>query len=334
VISRRDAIRRAAAAGAAVLACRTTFDAASGGDAQSAKAGASQPSTKVDFAVPAGACDCHTHVFGDARAFPFASSRTYTPEPASVGELKTMHRALHISRVVVVQPSVYGTDNTCTTDAIRQLGPGARGVAVIDGTTTDGTLDALHRGGIRAIRVNLETFGETDPEAARARLRAAIARAKDRGWHVQVYTRLSVIDAVAGEIRASAVPIVVDHFGGAQGALGVSQPGFETLVELVRSARAYVKISAAYRSSTSGPDYADVAPLARALVSANPERILWGSDWPHPDSGQAAGRKPTDVAPLLQIDDGRLLNQFAVWVPDAATRRQILVENPRKLYAF
>jgi predicted TIM-barrel fold metal-dependent hydrolase len=130
------------------------------------------------------------------------------------------------------------------------------------------------------------------------------------------------------------VPIVIDHFGGAQASLGAKQPGFEALVNLVRAGAAYVKISGAYRSSIQPPDYPDVAPLAKALIAANPRRILWGTDWPHPDSSQVAGRKATDVAPLLQIDDGRVFNQLAIWAPDAALRKIILVENPARLYGF
>src|SRR5262249_57334689 len=155
---------------------------------------------------------------------------------------------------------------------------------------------------------------------------------KQRGWYVEISTRLSVIEAIGDEIRASDVPVVVDHFGGARAPDGIAQPGFQTLVGLVQSGKVYVKISGAYRLSSNEPDYADVAPLARALVAANPQRIVWGSDWPHPDSSQA--RPLTEVSPLLQIDDGRLLNQLAAWVPDAATRKLILVENPRRLYGF
>jgi predicted TIM-barrel fold metal-dependent hydrolase len=126
--------------------------------------------------------------------------------------------------------------------------------------------------------------------------------------------------------------VVFDHFGGAQATQGVEQPGFEDLVMLVRSGRAYVKISAAYRASTQSPDYADAAPLARALIAANPDRVLWGSDWPHPDT--APGRAATEVTPLLQIDDGRMLNQLAVWAPSVALRHKILVDNPARLYGF
>jgi predicted TIM-barrel fold metal-dependent hydrolase len=149
-----------------------------------------------------------------------------------------------------------------------------------------------------------------------------------------MYTAIALIEAIRDRIAESPVPIVFDHFGGAQAALGTRQPGFEALLDLVRSGKAWVKISGAYRSSNAEPDYADVAPFAKALIAANPQRILWGSDWPHPDSAIVAGRKATDIAPLLPIDDGRVLNQLAVWAPDPALRRTILVDNPARLYGF
>ena len=294
---------------------------------------APQPVTPVTFDVPDGACDSHVHVF-DPQRFPFTSTRTYTPEPASLDEMRRLHRALHIDRVVVVQPSVYGTDNSCTLDAIKQLGSRARGVAVIDETTSHLALDDMHRGGIRGIRLNLETAGITDPSDARRRVRAALESLRERTWHLQINTRLSIVEAIRDDLATAQVPIVIDHFGGARAELGTGQPGFQALVDLVRSGRAYVKISAAYRASSRAPDYADAAPLAGALVAANPRRIVWGTDWPHPDSTPVPGRTSTDVAPLLQIDDGRLLNQLRSWAPDAALRRLILVENPARLYGF
>jgi predicted TIM-barrel fold metal-dependent hydrolase len=130
------------------------------------------------------------------------------------------------------------------------------------------------------------------------------------------------------------VRFVFDHFGGAQAPLGLDQPGFRSLLELVRSGSAYVKISGAYRSSAQAPNFPDATPFAKALIAANPQRVLWGTDWPHPDSAIVAGRKNTDIAPLLQIDDGALLNQLPVWVPDAALRTRILVSNPAELYGF
>lgn len=317
-----------------VLTLASVAAAAAGWRARPVAAGASQPSTRVNFRVPAGACDCHTHVFGDPRRFPFFAGRTYTPEPASVDELRKLQRALGTTRAVVVQPSVYGTDNACTLEAVRHFGTNARGVAVIDERTPDGVLDEMHGGGIRGIRINLATAGQADPEIGRRRLDAAIARVDRRPWHVQIYTQLSVIRALAAEVAASPVPIVFDHFGGARGALGTAQPGFDVLIDLVRSGRAYVKISAPYRGSTSAPDYADMAPLAKALIAANVHRVLWGTDWPHPDTPHVEGRTPTEISPLGQIDDGRVFNQFAAWAPSAAERRTILVDNPRSVYGF
>jgi predicted TIM-barrel fold metal-dependent hydrolase len=322
MLSRRDVLISAAAAGATSLA----------GPAFKAFAAAAQPATPVNFAVPAGACDCHTHVFGNAELFPFAPVRAYTPEPASLAEMRALHRALHTDRVILVQPSVYGTDNRCTLDAMKQLGASSRGVAVIDEKTTEAALDDMQRAGIRGIRVNLETAGQTDPAVGRQRLQSAIQRIKGRRWHVQIYTRLSVIEGMADMVMAAPVPIVFDHFGGAQASLGTAQPGFDTLLKLVRAGKAYVKISAPYRSSTLAPDYPDVAPLAKALIAANPQRMLWATDWPHP--AQIPGRKFDEITPLFQIDDGRVLNLLPAWAPDAAHRKTILVDNPAELYGF
>lgn len=321
LLSRRDVLITAAAAGAAaVLRPWTTM------------ASASQPTTPVNFDVPAGSCDCHAHIFGDPRHFPFWPLRAYTPEPASVEEMRLLHRALHTDRAVVVNPSVYGTDNSCTLDAVKKLGPSARAIAVIDDQTPEAALDEMDRAGVRGIRINLETSGQGDPAVARQRFQAGVERIKGRKhWHIQVYARLSVIEGAVDLIKAAPMPVVFDHFGGAKAALGVAQPGFETLLKLLRSGKAYVKISGAYRSSTLAPDYPDVVPLAKALIAENPQRVLWGTDWPHPS--QVPGRR-MEVSPLLQIDDGRLFNQLAVWAPEAALRTTILVENPMKLYGF
>jgi predicted TIM-barrel fold metal-dependent hydrolase len=295
---------------------------------------AAQPSTPVNFDVPAGACDCHTHIHADPAKFPFFAGRVYTPELASPEEMSALHKALNIERVVIVTPSVYGPDNSATLFGMKARGATARGVAVIDDKTPESDLDAMHQAGIRGIRLNLATGGVNDPNVGRSRFQAAVDRMKARGWHIQLFTSLPMISAIKELVAASPVPAVFDHFGGAQAELGVGQPGFSDLLDLVKSGKAYVKISGAYRASKLGPDYADAAPLARALIAANPERIIWGSDWPHPDSVTPAGKSPTDVTPLFQIDDGRLLNQLPVWAPDAAIRKTILVENPAKLYGF
>lgn len=299
-----------------------------------ARAKASQPATAVNFDVPGGACDCHTHIYGDPQTFPFHAGRVYTPGPALPDAMAALHKALRVQRVVIVTPSVYGTDNSATLYGMRARGADARGVAVIDGTTPESALDAMGRAGVRGIRLNLTTAGIGDPAVGRQQLLAAIERVRRRNWHVQLNTNLAMITAMSDLVAAASVPIVFDHFGGAEGRLGPRQPGFADLVELVRSGRAYVKISGAYRSSTLAPDYPDVAPLARALIAANTDRILWGTDWPHPDSASVPGRPPTQVAPFLPVDDGHLLNQLPVWVPDSSIRKKILVDNPVRLYAF
>jgi len=298
---------------------------------------ASQPATAVNFPVPANACDCHTHIYGDPKKFPLWSGRVYTPEPALPSEMTELHRVLHMRRVVIVTPSVYGADNSATLYGIKARGArgsNARGVAVIDEHTSDSELDSMGRAGVRGIRINSATAGSNDPDVVGQRFRVAVERMKTRNWHIQLYTNLAVIAAIKDLIRASPVPVVFDHFGGANAALGLNQPGFAELFDLVRAGKAYVKISGAYRASNQSPDYADVAPFARALIAANADRIVWGSDWPHPDSSRIAGRRPDEVTPFLQIDDGRLLNQLLVWAPDAATRKKILVENPARLYGF
>ncbi len=295
---------------------------------------ASQPSTPVNFDIPEGACDCHTHIHGDPEKFPFFAGRVYTPGPASPEEMSALHASLHIERVVIVTPSVYGTDNSASLFGMQARGASARGVAVIDDHTPETDLDRMQRDGFRGIRLNLATSGLNDPAVARARFEAAVARMKLRGWHVQLFTSLAVISAIKDQVAASPVPVVFDHFGGAKAQLGVEQPGFSDLLDLVKSGHAYVKISGAYRSSTRAPDYPDVTPLARALIAANSDRIIWGTDWPHPNAVTPPGRKVTDVTPLLQIDDGALLNQLPVWAPDVAIRKKILAENPARLYGF
>jgi predicted TIM-barrel fold metal-dependent hydrolase len=288
----------------------------------SVRATASQPSTPVNFAVPKGACDCHTHIFCDPQRFPRAHPRSDSSfEPASVEENRALHRALHMDRVIIVQEAIYGTDNACALDAIRQLGPHARGVAVIDDKIPKEQLDEMDRAGMRGIRLIMRSSGQADPDADRQQFQKAIERIAGRRWHIQVATRLSVIESLQKEVRSAPVPVVFDHFGFAQASLGPGQAGFGTLLSLVRSGKAYVKLSGLYLVSNQGLDYLDAAPLAKALIAANPQRILWGSDWPHPGA-------------TSPIDDGRMLNQLAVWAPDAGLRRKILVENPARLYGF
>src|SRR5579863_2625903 len=201
MFTRREVILGAVTAGAAALTWRPNV----------VHASASQPSTPVNFAVPEGACDCHVHTF-DPQHFPYSPARPYTPEPVSVGELQSLHKSLHMGRVIVVQTTVYGSDNSGVLDAMKQLGSRARGVAVIDEKTPDSALDEMDRAGIRGVRLNLETAGQTDPEIARQRFQAAVDRIKNRKWHIQIYARLSVIDGIREQVAAAPMPVVFDHF--------------------------------------------------------------------------------------------------------------------------
>ena len=319
MLTRRAAVVGAVAAGV-FMRTRTGFSKAS------------QPATPVNFDIPENACDCHTHIHADPQQFPFFSGCVYTPELASPEEMSELHRALHVRRVVIVTPSVYGTDNSATLYGMKARGADARGVAVIDDKTTESDLDAMARAGIRGIRLNLATGGSTDPNVGRQRFQTAVDRTKSRGWHIQMYTNLAVISGIKDLVLAAPVPVVFDHFGRTQAALGMDQPGFSDLVELVRAGKAYVKISGAYRVSKQGPDYRDVTPFAKALIAANVDQIIWGTDWPHPNS--SSGNKATEVTPLFQIDDGLLMNQLVLWAPDPTVRKKILVDNPARLYQF
>ena len=320
MLSRRGVLFAPLAAGAAMTS--------------KAHARAAQPATPINFEVPAHACDCHTHIHGDVEKFPFFAGRVYTPEPASPEEMAALHKALHIERVVIVTPSVYGTDNASSLFGMKARGANARGVAVIDDKTSESALDAMHQDGFRGVRLNLATGGVNDPNVGRPRFTAAVERMKARGWHVQLYTTLAMISAIKDLVETAPVPVVFDHFGGLEASRGLVQPGFSDLVALVKSGKAYVKISGAYRSSTLSPDYQDMVPFAQALIAANPDRIVWGTDWPHPDSVTPPGKQVTDVTPLFQIDDGLLLNQLPVWTADAGVRKKILVDNPARLYGF
>jgi len=296
MFTRRAMLSRIGAAGAASLAIKPGIGFA---------AAPSTVKTPVNFDVPRGDCDCHVHIF-DPVHFPYFSGRLYSPPEASIDDLRSLQSALHFDRVVVVTPSVYGIDNSCTVNAVRELGPQARGVAVIDKSVSAAALDAMAAVGVRGVRLNLETAGESDPAAAKRILASAAEQLAGRNWHIQINTHLSVIAALKSDIMGLRMPVIFDHFGGAQAAL------------------------AAYPTSDKTPDFPDTAPLAQALVTANPDRVVWGSNWPHPGRGPT----PTALAPPYPNDDGRVLNLLPTWVADPAVRKKILVDNPARLYGF
>ena len=286
--------------------------------------------------LPAHGCDCHVHVFGPFDRFPLDPKRSYSPGPASVEDLSALLQGLGLKRVVVVQASPQGDDNACLVDALQRIIASgelqARGVAVISGQTSDAQLREMHEAGVRGVRVNLESAGEHDPEVGRAKMRWAAQRVKPYGWHVQTYTTLQVIASMADTLMDLPVPVVIDHFGRADAAKGVQQVGFDRLLALVASGRAYVKLSAAQRISDLA-DCQDARSIAQALVAANPQRMLWGTDWPHPGAWHGQPRSPDVIEPFHPIDDQRALQRISEWV-SAEQWQALLQDNPARLYNF
>jgi predicted TIM-barrel fold metal-dependent hydrolase len=289
-----------------------------GAPAQEAQnsAGVERPKTSA----PAGATDAHIHIY-DSR-FPVAPNATLRPPDASVDEYRLLQQRLGASRVVIVTPSTYGTDNSCTLDAVAQFGlKVARAVAVVDASVSDAELERLDRLGVRAIRFNLVMRGGT---TSIDMLEPLSRRVHELGWHVQIHMMADQIAESEALFARLASPILFDHRGRIPPDAGVSHPAFAVIRKLLDAGRAWVKLSSAYQDSKIGPpSYADVTPVAKAFAQAAPERMLWGTDWPHPT--EKAGNKP---------DDAILLDLLADWAPDLAARHRILVDNPAELFGF
>lgn len=290
--------------------------------------------TTPTFPVPAGACDCHTHVFGPAERYPLRPDRVYTPADALPTDSEAMLTALHLDRVVLVQASVYGTDNRCMLAGLKFFGRRARGVAVISTDITDAALHSLHAAGVRGVRLNLAT-GHDRPVADIGETMKAIAgRISGLGWHLQLFVRPHLLNDLRPIFEKIGIDIVIDHMGLIPADGYQQNPGFKALLALLSSGRLWVKASGAYRVGAPDGPWDQVAPLARTLIENRPDRIVWGSDWPHtPPHGRDAVDHET-VMPFRPLDTGRLLCLLADWAPDEKTRRLILVDNPARLYGF
>ena len=286
--------------------------------------------------LPERGCDCHVHVFGPFEQFSLASDRSYTPGPASVEELTGLLSRLGLRRVVVVQASPQGTDNRCLVNALEHINSSkrlqARGVAVIDEEASEAELIRLNNAGVRGVRVNLETSGQHDPEFVRHALQWAAQKVKSLNWHIQIYTTLEVIEAVSDCLLTLPVPVVVDHFGRITASQGAEQTGFQNLLKMVASGRIWVKLSAVHRISDQ-PDAADARIFVEALVRAHPDRMLWGSDWPHTGVWPGQHRSPAVLERFHAIDDEGALQRISQWV-EAANWIKILQTNPEQLYQF
>lgn len=271
------------------------------------------------FDLPAGAWDCHLHLFGPQSRYPYVADRTYTPPDARFDDLSALHAALGIGRAVLIQPSVYGVDNRCLLEGLLRGGERYRGVVVVDPDIPDRDLDSLHTAGVRGVRLNLLFAGGGRGLDDLARLAPRLAA---RGWHAQLLIDVAERTLPWRTLSDQPCDIVFDHMGHMDAAHGLDDPGFQMMASMARDGRVWVKLSAAMRLSRyADPPYPDVVPIARALVQAAPTRVVWGSDWPHvmlPRGGMP--------------NDGALLDLLADWVPDPVRRRRILVDNPNALY--
>ncbi len=272
------------------------------------------------FTPPPHACDSHAHIIGEPARYPMVANRSYTPPPASIAAYRAMLAALGLERGVIVQPSFYGTDNRCTQDALRASAGAFRGVAVVGAGVDAGLLAELSADGFRGARFNLLFGGGLSLDV----LEDVAARVARVGWHVQLLIDIRQLPAIEARIAALPCPVVFDHLGHfpvpASGAEG--EAGFAALERLVGNGRTWVKLSGGYRLSALPPPYADLRGFAQRLCALRPDRLVWGSDWPHT---ALEGEMP---------NDGPLLDTLADWVPDTATRKRILVDNPAALYDF
>jgi len=272
---------------------------------------------KPNYTPPPGACDGHCHIFGPASRFPYAPERRYTPQDAGRETLAALHRHLGLERAVLVQASCHGTDNNAMLDAMQWSKGAWRGVAMVTKDVTDMELLTLHAAGVRGVRFNFVAHLGGAPDLKN--VQAVIARVTPLGWHIQLHLDAEDIETYRDFLDRLRVPFIIDHMGRVEAKHGLDQKPFKQLLDLMRNELAWIKVSGPERISSAGKPFHDAIPFARALIAAAPDRVLWGTDFPHPN---------VKVMP----NDGELVDLFAKTVEDEPTRRKILVDNPARLY--
>lgn len=270
-------------------------------------------------------CDCHFHVFGPAERYPYSLDLRYVPPSAPLSEYRALARRLGIERMVFVQPSAYGRDNTCLLDAIREVRAPCRGIVDVDENIPDAGLARLQAAGVCGVRINVSPVKAPEAgfaAALRPRIERLAARCAEIGWHLDFLLPGWLTHELMGTLGKLAVDFTLAHMGMFSARDGVGQPGFQRLLELLSrgDGRCWVKLTGVYRISET-PGFADAAPMARALIAAAPDRIIWGSDYPH-------------LSFAHRVSSVELFNLLGRWAPDLATRQKILVDNPRQLFSF
>ena len=271
--------------------------------------------TPARFDLPGGSCDAHFHVFEPG--YPSIPEPFYSFPEGTIAQYLALAGFFGIDRMVLVQPTYYGTDNSLTIEALRRLGPRARGVVRVDEDVSEATLDAYHEAGVRAFRLDLFERSEQPAGEIAGYVRRMAKRATARGWHVQFYSPGTVVRDLLPFLGELEDTFVIDHMGYMIESEGATEADFERLLDVLRLGSCYVKLSGAYRIARDEP-LTVVEPLGRALVQTRPDRLIWGSDWPHLTNGQR--------------DTGEVLNLLADWAPDPDDRRRILVEAPGRLF--
>lgn len=272
--------------------------------------------------MPPHACDTHAHICGPIERYPYAERRIYTPPDAPLAAYRRMLQTLGVERAVLVQPSVYGTDNTVMLAAMAGLGERCRAVAVVDDNITDAELARLHEAGVRGVRVNVVDVAESKGVIPMAPLVRIAERIKRYGWHVEFLMHADEFPDLDRQFSDFPVDIVLGHLGYMRTDKGLTQPGFQALMRLAQRGKCWVKLTGPYRISTEALPHRDTIDYAHALVKAAPERIVWGTDWPHV------------MVKTPMPNDGDLADLLLDWVPDDKLRKQVLVDNPAKLYGF
>lgn len=272
---------------------------------------------KPKYLLPPGACDAHCHVFGPGARFPYAPNRSYTPPDAPKETLAALHEFLGFSRAVLVQASCHGTDNSAMLDAIASSNNTIRGVAMVGKDVTDAELERLHANGVRGTRFNFVAHlgGAPDLQV----VESVAARVAPLGWHLQLHLDAEDLLTYRDFLNRLEVPFIIDHMGRAQAQHGLEQQPFRLLLELMKNELAWIKVSGPERISATGKPYLDAIPFARALIEAAPERVLWGTDFPHPNV-------------KAMPNDGELVDLFPRMCDDEALRKKILIDNPTRLY--
>jgi predicted TIM-barrel fold metal-dependent hydrolase len=285
-----------------------------------------------EYPVPAGACDCHVHVFGPYRKYPLAEGRAYTPPEASLDEARHVIQTLGMSRFVLVQPSPYGTDNRCLLDALLALGDRGRGIAVLGPETAATTIREMHEAGVRGVRINGKSVGMDDAKVLTRRIEQMARIIEPFGWHIQLFVDGGLLPVLLPTLEVLPVHVVLDHMADVSPSEATDSPIRDALSRLLDTGRAWIKLSGTYR--LSDVDQLHAPEFARDLAATRPDRLVWGSDWPHTGIHAADARDVERVTPFRSLDTGVLLSNLMAWISDPTVQRRILVQNPAQLYEF